>query len=496
MTSLDTETDHLPAPAMAQSAGVAYHLIDGSWTGEPTVERRNPARLDEVAALSPAGTAADVDRAVAAAVRAQPAWAELPAPARGSVLIQAAALLEDRAEKVATDLVREEGKTLAEAAGEVKRAVDVLRFFGSLGWAASGEVLPSSLPGTTVTTRREPLGVFALVTPWNFPLAIPAWKAAPALVAGNAVVLKPAELTPLSATHLARALHDAGVPAGVFNVVHGKGRVVGEALARDERVAGLSFTGSTAVGLHLKGILDARRARVQLEMGGKNAVLVLDDASPQAAAAVVAAGAFGLTGQACTATSRVYVTPGVRGEFLDALVHQAAAYAPGDGLSGARMGAVVSEAQLQQDAAAVRGAVERGARLLTGADDPVSSRGGLLFLPTVLTGVEADDPVVTDEIFGPVVVVLDVADYEAGLAAVNASRYGLTAGICTDSLALATDFAARAQAGVVKVNRPTSGLDLNVPFGGIKDSSTNTFREQGRTALEFYTWGKTVYLGV
>jgi aldehyde dehydrogenase (NAD+) len=493
MTSLATEST-LTHDGV-RSPGVARHLIDGVWVGEPTVERRNPASPDELAVVSPAGTADDVDAALAAAVRAQPEWAALPAPARGAVLIRAAALLEERAEQIAEDLVREEGKTLAEASGEVKRATDVLRFFGSLGWAASGEVLPSSLPGTTVTTRREALGVFALITPWNFPLAIPAWKAAPALVSGNAVVLKPAELTPLSATHLARALDDAGLPAGVFNLVHGKGRVVGEALARDERVAGLSFTGSTAVGLHLKGILDARRARVQLEMGGKNAVLVLDDAAPQAAAAVVAAGAFGLTGQACTATSRVYVTPGVRDAFVDALVQQAAAYLPGDGLDGARMGAVVSEAQLAQDAAAVRGAVDRGARLLIGADD-ADPAGGLFFPPTVLTELPENDPAVTDEIFGPVVVVLEVPDYEAGLAAVNSSKYGLTAGICTDSLALATDFAARAQAGVVKINRPTSGLDLNVPFGGIKDSSTNTFREQGRTALEFYTWGKTVYLGI
>ncbi|WP_138416125.1 aldehyde dehydrogenase family protein [Sinomonas gamaensis] len=497
MTSLATEPN---APWAKNSDGVrppavALHLIDGAWEGEPAVERRNPARPAELAAVSPAGTAEDVDAALAAAVRAQPEWAALPAPSRGAVLIRAAGLLEERAEQIAEDLVREEGKTLAEASGEVKRATDVLRFFSSLGWAPSGEVLPSSLPGTTVTTRREPLGVFALITPWNFPLAIPAWKAAPALVSGNAVVLKPAELTPLSATHLARALHDAGLPAGVFNLVHGKGRVVGEALARDERVAGLSFTGSTAVGLHLKDILDARRARVQLEMGGKNAVLVLDDAAPQAAAAVVAAGAFGLTGQACTATSRVYVTPGIREAFVDALVQQAAAYVPGDGLDGARMGAVVSEAQLTQDAAAVRGAVDRGARLLIGSDDAAPS-GGLFFPPTVLTELPDDDPAVTDEIFGPVVVVLEVPDYEAGLAAVNSSQYGLTAGICTDSLALASDFAARAQAGVVKINRPTSGLDLNVPFGGIKDSSTNTFREQGRTAVEFYTWGKTVYLGV
>ena len=487
-TALAAETSTAHAHLTAQ------HLINGQWLGDADTRRMNPARPDELAALSPRGTAADVDAAIAAAAAAQPAWAALPAPSRGAILITAGNLLVERQGTIAEDLVREEGKTLAEAKGEVKRASDVLRFFGSLGWAASGEVLPSGLPDTTITTRREPLGVVGLITPWNFPIAIPAWKAAPALINGNAVVIKPAELTPLSATHLARALQDAGLPAGVFNVVHGKGRVVGDALARDPRIAGMSFTGSTNVGLGLQEILNGRRARVQLEMGGKNGVLVLDDADPRKAAQVVAAGAFGLTGQACTATSRVYVTPGIRAAFLDALVAEAAKYTPGDGLESA-MGAVVSPQQFEQDQAAVRGAVERGATLLHGKHDGDSSEA-LFFPAAVLTDLAFDDQAVTEEIFGPVVAVLEVADYEAGLAAINDSRYGLTAGICTDSLALATDFSARAQAGVIKVNRPTAGLDLNVPFGGVKDSSTNTFREQGRSALEFFTWAKTVYTGV
>lgn len=491
MTSTATKS----TTAARQDAAAAQHLINGEWTGEPIIQRINPARPDELAALSPRGTADDVDAAITAASAAQPAWAALPAPARGAILITAGNLLAERHSAIAEDLVREEGKTLAEAKGEVKRASDVLRFFGSLGWAATGEVLPSGLPDTTITTRREPLGVVGLITPWNFPIAIPAWKAAPALISGNAVVIKPAELTPLSANHLARALQDAGLPAGVFNVVHGKGRVVGDALARDPRIAGLSFTGSTKVGLGLQEILNARRARVQLEMGGKNGVLVLDDADPIKAAAVVAAGAFGLTGQACTATSRVYVTPGVRDAFLEALVAEAASYVAGDGLDDAKMGAVVSGQQFEQDQAAVRTAVERGATLLHGEYDGDAS-GGLLFPAAVLTDIAFDDAAVTEEIFGPVVAVLEVPDYEAGLTAINDSRYGLTAGICTDSLALATDFAARAQAGVIKVNRPTAGLDLNVPFGGVKDSSTNTFREQGKSALDFFTWGKTVYTGV
>ncbi|MFJ6079271.1 aldehyde dehydrogenase family protein [Pseudarthrobacter sp. NPDC092419] len=491
MTSptLDAATD-LNATATAQ------HLINGTWCGQAATRRMNPAQPDQMVASSPSGTAEDVAAAIAAAVEAQPAWAALPAPARGAVLLAAGDLLMDRQSAIAEDLVREEGKTLAEAKGEVKRASDVLRFFGSLGWAATGEVLPSGLPDTTITTRREPLGVVGLITPWNFPIALPAWKMAPALISGNTVVIKPAELTPLSATHLARALQDAGLPAGVLNVVHGKGRVVGAALAHDPRIAGLSFTGSTAVGLGLQEVLNARRARVQLEMGGKNGVLVLDDADAVRAAKVVAAGAFGLTGQACTATSRVYVTPGIRAAFLEALVAEAASYVPGNGLdANSAMGAVVSRQQLEQNQAAVRGAVERGATLLHGTYDGDPS-GPLLFAAAVLTGLQADDPAVTEEIFGPVVAVLEVANYEEGLAAINDSRYGLTAGICTDSLARATDFAARAQAGVVKVNRPTAGLDLNVPFGGVKDSSTNTFREQGRSALDFFTWGKTVYTGV
>jgi acyl-CoA reductase-like NAD-dependent aldehyde dehydrogenase len=475
------------------NAAIAQNLINGEWLGGEDTRRMNPARPGKLAVVSPSSNAQTLDQAISAAVDAQAAWAEMPMPARGAILITAGNLLFERKRSIAEDLVREEGKTIAEALGEVGRAIDVLRFFGSLGWAPTGEVLPSGTPDTTIYTRREPLGVVGLITPWNFPIAIPAWKTAPALISGNAVVLKPAELTPMSATHLARALADAGLPAGVLNIVHGKGRIVGDALARDPRVAGLSFTGSTAVGLGLHQILSERRARVQLELGGKNGVLVLDDADPRKAAKVVAAGGFGLTGQACTATSRVYYTPGIRQAFLDALAEEAGNFAPGDGLEpDTKMGVVVSDNQFAQNQAAVNDALGRGATRLVGRQD----ESGLRFSPTVLTDIAHDDAAVREEIFGPVVAALEVADYESGLAAINDSRYGLAAGICTDSLAKSTDFARRAQAGVIKVNRPTSGLDLNVPFGGVKDSSTNTFREQGRTALDFFTWGKTVYTGI
>ena len=474
------------------STAIAQHLIDGEFTGEPVKERRNPARPDEVAVVSASGTRADAEAAIAAAEAAQPAWAAVPAPARGAILMRAAELLRSRAAEVAADLVREEGKTIAEASGEVGRAVGVLQFFGSLGWAATGTTYESALPGTTISTRRRPLGVVGLITPWNFPIAIPAWKTAPALLSGNAVVLKPSELTPMSARHLAAALHEAGLPAGVLNVVQGSGRTVGETLAQDDRIAALSFTGSTAVGRQIGRVVNERGGRSQLEMGGKNGVLVLDDADPRRAAQVVASGGFGLTGQACTATSRVYVTPGIRAAFLEELAAIAATYAPGDGLDPATaMGVVASDAQLERDISAVRNAVDSGATLLHGRPDS----DGLHFQPVIAVDVDHASPLAAEEIFGPIVAVMEVPDYEAGLAAINDSAYGLTAGICTTSLSRASDFAENAHAGVIKVNRATAGLDLHVPFGGVKDSSSGTFREQGHTATQFYTWEKTVYLG-
>jgi aldehyde dehydrogenase (NAD+) len=470
----------------------ALNLIDGAWTGDPVTERRNPADAAEVVAVSPASSPAEVDAAVAAAAAAQQGWAAATPVARGAILLDAADLLRRRHAEIAEDLVREEGKTRAEATGEVRRAIDVLRFFGAGGWRPTGEVLPSVVPGTEVTTRQEPLGVVGLVTPWNFPIAIPAWKMAPALISGNAVVIKPAELTPLSVNHLASALVEAGLPAGVLNVVHGPGSSTGEALVGHPDVAAVSFTGSTAVGRHIDEVTGRRRARVQLEMGGKNAYLVLDDADAEAAAATVAAGGFGLTGQACTATSRVYVTPGIRDTFLKLLRERAAAVVTGDGRDAATtMGPVVSEAQLAKDVAAVEGALAEGLE----AGDPVAGPEGLRFRPVVLSGARHDSPVARDEVFGPVVAVVDVASYDEGLELVNDSAYGLTAGVCTRDLGRAHDFAARARVGVVKVNRPTTGLDLNVPFGGVRDSSSNTFREQGARAVDFYTWSKSVYVG-
>ena len=469
------------------------HFIAGEFCGEPAVARANPADPGDVVAQRPEGDAGTAADAVAAAVSAREAWGRLPGPARGTVLADAAELLRQRFQEVARDLTREEGKTLAESRGEVRRAVDVLRFFAGEAWRSGGQQLPSSQPGTFVYTKREPVGMAAVITPWNFPIAIPAWKCAPALAAGNTVVLKPAENTPVSAWHLARVLADAGLPPGVFNVVYGDGAAVGRALAEDARVAAVSFTGSVPVGRALHDVVSRRRARVQLEMGGKNPLVVLDDADPAAAAHIAAASGFALTGQACTAASRVICTSGIHDAFVDALVQEAARYRPGNGLAdGVLMGPVIDAAQLATDRDYIDIAASEGGKILTGAAEP----DGLLQEPVVVTHVKPGHRVAHEEVFGPVVAVLTAGDLAEAIQVANAVPYGLAAGIVTGDLRAAHRFADTVQAGVVKVNRPTTGLDLNVPFGGVKDSSTNTFREQGSTSVDFYTWIKSVYMGV
>ncbi|MEU6701888.1 aldehyde dehydrogenase family protein [Pseudonocardia sp. NPDC046786] len=461
--------------------------------GEVSRERFNPARPDELVSVTPAGDAATAADAVVSATAAQRAWAARTGPERGAVLMRAGEILASRADLVATDLVREEGKTLAEATGEVHRAANVLRFFGSACWQADGETLPSSAPGTHVYTRREPLGVVGVITPWNFPLAIPTWKIAPALAVGNAVVVKPAQLTPLSVWHLADCLSAAGLPSGVLNVVFGSGSVVGEAIVADPDVSAVSFTGSSAVGARIAAVAAQRNCRVQLEMGGKNPLVVLDDADPAVAADIASAGAFGLTGQACTATSRVIVTPGVRHALTENLVRAAARFQPGDGLNPATtMGPVVSAGQLTTHREFLSTALAEGNQLVCGYEEPV----GLFEHAMVVTGVGRKNTLAQEEVFGPLLAVMTVEDLDEAIAVANDVAYGLSAGIVTNDLRAAQHFVGHAEAGVVKVNRPTTGLDLNVPFGGIKASSSNTYREQGLGALDFYSWTKSVYLGV
>lgn len=471
----------------------AQHFIGGDWSGELCVPRYDPANPANVVAVSPAGDESDIDSAVTAAEAAQGSWAALAAPERGKVLRLAADHIAADHDEIAEDMTREEGKLLSEALGEVQRTIDVLRFFAGEGHRSRGELLAGSGLDTELRVTRHPVGVAGLITPWNFPMAIPAWKAAPALVAGNTVVLKPAALTPLSANHLARALAKAGAAPGVFNIVHGDGPSPGHALAADARVGAISFTGSSEVGWKIHESVSKRRGRVQLEMGGKNATVIRPTADLARAAQAIAQSSFGLTGQACTATSRVICPTDMMDELADLLAQHARAISTGSGLDpSASMGPVVSATQAKKVLDAIDAAVADGAEVICGE----SGDDGPCFVPpTVLCEVEASSTAAQEEIFGPVVALLRADELDEAIELADNVRYGLVASIFTKRLDEALEFSRRVQTGVVKVNRPTTGLDLNVPFGGIKDSSSATYREQGTTATDFYTWTKTTYLG-
>jgi acyl-CoA reductase-like NAD-dependent aldehyde dehydrogenase len=472
------------------------NLIGGEWVGasdHATFATGNPARGDAVLGTFPSATVADAAQAVAAAAEAFPAWRATPAPSRGAILFRAAELLDERFDDIAATLTREEGKTLAEAKGEVTRARDILRYFGGEGWRLGGDVLPANTADALLFSRREPLGVVAVITPWNFPIAIPAWKIAPALAYGDTVVFKPASATPLTALRLVECLQDAGLPAGVLNLVTGSGATVGDALAGDPIVRGLTFTGSYATGAAIYARAAEHFARVQLEMGGKNPTIVLDDADLELAVKLAVMGGFALTGQSCTATSRVIVEEGIADRFAAALAEAAAAFQVGDGLEeGVQMGPAVSEEQLATDLEYVRIARDEGAELLAGGGR--AGDGGHFVQPTVFDRVDVHSRLAQEEVFGPVLGIIRARDVDDAIAKANAVGYGLAASVVTNDLRRALTFVDRIEAGVVKVNEPTTGLALQAPFGGFKLSSANTFKEQGPAALEFYTRTKAVYV--
>ncbi len=476
------------------------NFIGGEWTparAGKTTQNINPADRREVVAEYPLSGQADAADAIGAARKSFPAWAAMTPVARGRILSKASQLLEARKAELAELLTREEGKTLAEATGEVQRASDIFRFFGGLSYTLGGQTLPHDLPGNLLFTRREPLGVVALITPWNFPIAIPAWKLAPALVCGNAVVLKPASQAPAMALELARALHEAGLPKGVLNVVVGEGRAVGGELATNPAVAALSFTGSYAVGNQIYQQLATRMARAQMEMGGKNPTIVLADADLDLAARLVVTAGFGLTGQACTATSRVIVEKSVAEAFTAKLIEKARAIVVGNGLTpGITMGPAVSQAQLDGNLNYVQIAQQEGAALLHGGARLTDGdfAHGWFMQPTVLGNVKATQRIACEEVFGPVVGIISVENFDEALAVANGVDVGLSASIVTRDLKKAMLYAERIEAGVVKINQISTGLALQAPFGGVKKSSTDSFKEQGAGAVEFYSKLKTVYL--
>ena len=474
------------------------NFIQGFWkeaAGGRTFSSINPADTGDVVGEFAASSAADLAAAIDAAHAALPDWRGRSAFARGEYLRKAADLLEGRLEQVARAMVRENGKTIAEARGETARGVALLRYYASEGTRSVGEVVPSVNPATLIYTTRAPLGVVGIITPWNFPVAIPIWKIAPALVYGNTVVFKPASVTPHCAVAVTQLFEAAGLPAGVLNLVTGGGGALGEALVRNDRVHGVSFTGSNPVGRRIAGWAAERGVKFQLEMGGKNPVIVLPDCDLEQATNLTLRGAFAYAGQKCTATSRAIVHDAVYDAFAARLVEKARALRIGPGSDeSVVVPPVVSDDQQRS----ILAAIERGkseAKLLCGGGAP---RGdafarGYFIEPTIFGDCKPDSFLAQEEIFGPVLALLRARDLDEAIRLANGVRYGLSASIFTRDLNAVQEYCGRIEAGVVKVNSETAGVEPQVPFGGMKDSSSHS-REQGRAAMEFFTSVKTIYL--
>jgi aldehyde dehydrogenase (NAD+) len=470
------------------------NLIAGEWVeGEGATDNVNPSNTGEIVGAYARASKADAERAIAAAKAAFPAWSRSGIQQRHDILKRAGDEILARKDELGRLLAREEGKTLPEAVGEVTRAGQIFLFFAGEALRIAGELVASVRPGIEVAVQREPVGVVGLITPWNFPIAIPAWKIAPALAFGNTVVFKPADLVPGSAWALVDMLQRAGLPGGVLNLVMGKGSVVGQAILDSPDVDAISFTGSVETGHRVAEASARHLRRFQLEMGGKNPLVVLDDADLKTAVECAANGAYFSTGQRCTASSRLIVTQGIHDRFVGALVERMKVLNVDDPLKeGTHIGPVVDQRQLDQDEKYLGIGRAEGARIAWGGERLNRSTPGFYLQPALFTDTTNDMRINREEIFGPVASVIRVRDYDEALATANDTRFGLSAGICTTSLKYATDFRRNSQAGMVMINLPTAGVDYHVPFGGRKGSSYGT-REQGRHAIEFYTIVKTTY---
>lgn len=470
------------------------NYIGGEWLLAPTARRNvNPSDISDIVGEYAQGDETQAAAAVTAAAAAFPTWSNGGILARSDALERVAAELLTRRQELGNLLAREEGKTLSEAVAEVTRAGQIFRFFANEALRTAGERVPSVRPGVDIEITREPVGVVGIITPWNFPIAIPAWKIAPALAYGNCVVFKPADLVPGSAWALAEVISRAGLPAGTFNMVMGPGSRVGQTLIDHPGVHTLSFTGSAATGKRVVAGAMSRGAKVQLEMGGKNPLVVLDDADIVLAVECAVQGAYHSTGQRCTASSRFIVEKGIAARFIAALQDRVSALVVGDARApGTQIGPVVDESQLETNLDYIRIGREEGARLLCGGDRVTRITEGYYMKPALFVDTTPDMRIAREEIFGPVACVIVAEDYDDALRLANDTLYGLTAGICTTSLKHATHFKRHAVAGMVMVNVPTAGVDFHVPFGGRRDSSYGP-REQGRHAVEFYTTVKTAY---
>lgn len=469
------------------------NYIDGDWVEGDAAPNINPSNTEDTVGDYVRANADGAADAIAAAKAAFPGWARSGIQQRHDILRVVADELLARRQELGRLLAREEGKTLAEGIGEVVRAGQIFDFFAGECLRLIGETVPSVRPGVEVSMTREPVGVVGIITPWNFPIAIPAWKIAPALAYGNAVVFKPADLVPGCAWALADIIARAGIPKGVFNLVMGRGSVVGEALLESPDVDAISFTGSVDTGRRVAEASARHMRKFQLEMGGKNPLVVLDDADLKTAVECAVNGAYFQTGQRCTASSRLVVTGGIHDRFIDALTERMKGLVVDDALKeGSHIGPVVDQSQLDQDERYLAIGREEGARLHWGGERLNRATPGFYLQPALFTDTTPDMRINREEIFGPVASVIRVADYDEALAVANDTFFGLSSAICTTSLKHASDFKRNSAAGMVMVNLPTAGVDYHVPFGGRKGSSYGP-REQGRYAAEFYTSVKTAY---
>ncbi len=478
-------------------AQIFPNYINGEWVSrDKTFENRNPANITDLIGNFVKGTAQDVNDAAAAAAAALPAWSGMSAPSRGNILFKAAAILDGRFDQVAAEMTREEGKTLPEAKGEVRRAINILRYFAGEGTRLPGMLVPSERERVHMFALRKPIGVVGMVTPWNFPIAIPAWKLAPALICGNTVVVKPASAAPLCAWRVVEALHEAGIPRGVVNFVAGSGGAVGQALVNAGPLKAISFTGSCEVGQRLHQQASARRIRIQLEMGGKNPTIVLADADFPSAVENVVNAAFFSTGQKCTATGRAIVEDAIYDRFVAAVVERTRKLKVGDGMQpGIDVGPCVDQSQMETDLRFIEiGRKECGEPLCGGrrlTDGALAN--GYFVEPTVFAGVEESHTIAREEIFGPVLAIMRATDFEDAMRIANDIPFGLSSSIQTTNLSRAFEYIYRSEAGLLTVNLPSAGVEYQLPFGGTKDSSFGP-KEQGPAALEFYSDYKTVYL--
>ena len=473
------------------------NYIRGEWVSirqGREIEVRNPADQDELLGKGFLASAHEAEAAITAASEALPAWSHMPAPKRGEIVERAGDLLRAEQDDVARLLTREEGKTFGEAKGEIYRAYNVINYTAGQSRRMGGLTIPSELPKNFAYTMRQPLGVVALITPWNFPICIPAWKIAPALVAGNTVIFKPSSTTPLTAAKLVEIFERAGLPAGVLNLLVGSSSDVGDLLTRDRRVKGISFTGSSENGTQIYATCASRGVKAQCEMGGKNPVIVLEDADFDLAVDGIVSGAFGSTGQRCTATSRAILQDSIADKVVERMADRVSKWKLGNGLEpDVQMGPLVSAQQLKTVQEYIEIGKREGARLVTGGGRPSGLARGFFVEPTIFDRVRPEHRIAREEIFGPVLSVIRAKDYEQAMEFANASDYGLTSSIYTNDAGRIFDFCERMDAGMVHVNSPTVGGEAQIPFGGMKSSGVGE-REQGPSALDFYTDVKVVYI--